>query len=246
MTDQTTEDALLDGRVRVTQPATGYRAAIDPVLLAAALPVRLGAHVLDAGSGVGTAGLCLAARVPDCRIVLLERQPDLARLAQANIAANGFSERMEAVCGDLAAPPPGTQATFDAVMTNPPFAAAGSGTAPPDPSKAQAHVEDGIDLAGWIDLCARRLKTGGWLAVIHRADRIDSLIAALGGRFGAITILPLWPKQGHPAKRVVILARKGSKTPATLAPGLILHEEDGRFTAEALAILRGGGPLKNG
>lgn len=163
--------------------------------------------MLDAGSGVGTAGLCLAARVT-INIVLLERQPDPGPAGpnqyrrQRFFGADGSDLRRS---GRPAARDPGdVRRRHD----QSPFAAAGSGAAPPI-VKAQAHVEDESIWPSWIDLCARRLKTGGWLAVIHRADRIDSLIGALSGRFGATTILPLWPKQGRPAKRIVILARKG-------------------------------------
>ena len=76
-----TEDALLGGRVILRQPAEGYRVAIDPVLLAAAVPAAAGDTVLDVGSGVGAAALCLAARAPDCRVYGVEIQRDLVRLA---------------------------------------------------------------------------------------------------------------------------------------------------------------------
>ncbi|MEL6264223.1 MAG: methyltransferase, partial [Pseudomonadota bacterium] len=59
-----THDRLLGGRVGLTQPRQGYRAATDPVLLAAAVPAAAGETVLELGIGAGAAVLCLAARVP--------------------------------------------------------------------------------------------------------------------------------------------------------------------------------------
>jgi tRNA1(Val) A37 N6-methylase TrmN6 len=46
---ETTQDLLLGGRVRLEQPAEGLRAAIDAVLLAAAIPARAPEAVLELG-----------------------------------------------------------------------------------------------------------------------------------------------------------------------------------------------------
>ncbi|UEM21698.1 methyltransferase [Skermanella mucosa] len=239
-----TADRLLGGRVLLMQPARGYRAAIDPVLLAAATPASAGERVLDVGAGVGAATLCLASRVPGADVTGLELQPDLAALGAENIRANGLEDRVRILEGDLLAPPEGIAATaFDRVMTNPPFQEAGTHTPPPDGSRALAHGEGAADLAAWLDFCARRVKPRGTLTVIHRADRLDDLIALLHGRFGAITLVPLWPKAGRPARRILVTARKGARSPARLMPGLVLHEADGRFTGAAEAILRDGAAL---
>ncbi|MDX6749127.1 methyltransferase [Geminicoccaceae bacterium 1502E] len=239
---EVSDDELLGGRLRLLQPRHGYRVAIDPVLLAAALPAANG-RVLDAGTGTGAAALCLAARVPDCCVVALERDPGHAALARASVRRNGLEERIEVVEGDLLALPAALRrATFDAVMTNPPFNAP-CGNAPRSPGRAVAHVEE-VAPALWLDACLRRLRPRGLLALIHRADRLHEVLAALHGRAGAITVLPLWPRAGVPARRVVVLARKGARGPLTLAAGLVLHEPDGGFTRCAQAILRHAAPLE--
>ncbi len=117
----TTADALLGGRVRLSQPAVGYRVAIDPVLLAAAVPARAGDRVLELGSGAGAAALCLARRVPDCRITGLEIDPEMVVLARANGRGSGLAERVDFVAGDVLAPPAEISAGgFDHVFANPP------------------------------------------------------------------------------------------------------------------------------
>jgi len=117
-----TEDRLLGGRVRVRQPADGYRAAIDPVFLAAAVAVEPQQLVLDVGCGPGAAMLCLAARVPECRVVGLEMQRDLVRLAGDNAILNAMETRVSVMIGDLLHPPPRlSPGAFDHVMANPPF-----------------------------------------------------------------------------------------------------------------------------
>jgi tRNA1(Val) A37 N6-methylase TrmN6 len=239
------EDRLLDGRIRLKQPRHGYRAAIDPVLLAATTPALPGERVLDVGAGVGAASLCLAFRVPGTRITGMELQPDLAELAAANIRDNGLEDRVHILTGDLLSPPAGLlPSSFDRVMSNPPFQKAGTHTPPPGASRALAHGEGAADLAAWIAFCTRMLKPRGTLTLIHRADRLDDLIALLHGQFGAVTLIPLWPKTGRPAKRVLVTARRGARSPAALSAGLILHEADGGFTPAAEAILRHGNALE--
>lgn len=234
------EHGLLGGRVRLLQPAAGgYRAAIDPVLLASAVPAGAGEAVLDVGVGTGAALLCLLARCPGLDATGLEVQPDHAALAGRSLALNGWSARI--VVGDVQerpAPVPGN--AFDHVLTNPPFH--GPGTRPPHDGRAGAHMEQ-VPLADWLGFCLRCLKPRGVLTLIHRADRLDEILAAVQDKAGAVEVIPLWPKAGQPAKRVIVRARKGAKGPATLHPGLVLHRDDGTYSDAAQAILRDGAAL---
>src|SRR4051812_9672675 len=235
------EDRLLDGRIFLKQPRDGYRAAIDPVLLAAATPAAPGERILDVGAGVGAAALCLAFRVPGARVTGLELQPALAELGAINIRDNHLEDRVSILTGDILSPPDGLPAAgFDRVMTNPPFQKAGTHTPPPGASRAVAHGEGSAGLEAWIAFCTRMLKPRGTLTLIHRADRLDDVIALLHGRFGAITLIPLWPKASRPAKRILVIARRGARSPAILSAGLVLHEAGGSFTSAAQAVLRHG------
>lgn len=239
-----TEDALLGGRVRLRQPAEGYRAAIDPVFLAAAVPVQDGQIVLDVGIGVGAATLCLLARVPNCRVFGIELQPQLAALARDNVQLNGQAGRADVLTGNLLAPPPRlAPGSFHHVMTNPPFLNGERSSAPPDASKATANVEGDADLNAWLRFCINMLRPKGTLTIVHRADRLDELLAALRGKVGEVSLLPLWPKAGRPARRIVLRARKGVAAPLELRPGLVLHEADGNYTVGAKAVLWNGDAL---
>lgn len=238
------EDSLLGGRVRLVQPEAGYRAAVDPVLLAAFTHVEPGERVLDIGTGSGAAALCLAARVAGSRVIGLERQPEMAELASRNITLNRMQGRVLVVRGDLMRPPPAMgPASFDRVMMNPPYLKAGAASAPPNHMKAAANVEGDARLADWISFAAVMLKARGTLTLVHRADRMDEILALLHGRFGGIVTFPLWPRAGEPAKRVLVAAVRNAKAPAMLAPGLVLHGPDGRYTPAAEAVLRDAAPL---
>lgn len=212
--------------------------------MAAAIPAAPQQLVLDIGCGSGAATLCLAARVPLCRVVGLEPQRDLVRLAGDNVVQNGMSGRVSVIAGDLLRPPPRlSPGMFDHVMANPPFFERGRGTPTPVPAKAAATIEGDASLADWVRFALAMARDKGSLTFIHRAERIDALLGYLAGRAGEIVVFPLWPAAGRDASRVLVRARKQVASPARIAPGLILHEVDGRFTAAADAVLRGGEAL---
>lgn len=242
MSGAVTEDALLGGRLRLRQPADGFRAAIDPILLAAAVPAAPGQRVLELGTGTGVAALCLARRVPGARVVGLELQPALARLAAENARINGLDPAVSVVAGDVAAPP-FRLGGFDHVMANPPYLERGSGTLPPDAARALAVGEGPADLGRWLAAALDLVRPRGTLTLVHRADRMGDLLRLLAGRAGGIVVFPLWPGEGRAARRILLAARRGSSAPLTLAPGLVLHGPGGRFTPAAEAILRDGAAL---
>jgi tRNA1(Val) A37 N6-methylase TrmN6 len=243
--DAFTDDALLDGRVKLRQPRDGYRVAIDPVLLAAAVPAQPGQRVLDVGCGSGAAMFCLAARVPGVDVTGLEIQPTLAKYAEDGIGLNRLSARARVVVGDLLGLPDMVcAAPFDIVMTNPPFGA--DGTVSPKESVATAHHEGEADLAAWIEACLRPLKPHGRLVLVHRAERLSQIMAALVAKCGDIRVLPIHPKADQPARRVIVNAGKGRKTADTLLPSLVLHTSDGAYTPAAEQVLRLGQAVENG
>lgn len=242
-----TEDRVLGGRLRLLQPRDGYRVAIDPVFLAAAVPAEPQHMVLDIGCGTGAAMLCLAARTTGCRVVGLEMRRDLVRLAGDNVILNGMTNRVSVMMGDLLQPPPRlAPGTFDHVMANPPYHEQGRVTAPANAQRAASEIEGEADLAAWVRFALAMVRTEGTLTFIHRADRFDALAAQIAGRAGGIVLFPLWPMRGKPASRILVQARKGMAAPARIAPGLVLHEEDGRLSALAEGILRDGNALSLG
>ncbi len=240
-----TEDALLAGKVIFRQPAEGYRAAIDPVFLAAAVPDSVKGRVLDLGCGAGAAMLCLARRRSDLTVVGLERDPILVKIAQSNVEANDFGNRVTVSAGDLLNPPRSLiVGSFEAVIANPPYLDPEAADPPPDPRKAAATVQSEADLADWTRAAARFVKPKGVVVFVHRFDRAGELCEALErAGCGALVTVPLWPKTGAQPKRVVVTGIRGDNTPRASGRGLILHDHEGRFTPQAEAILREASPL---
>lgn len=245
---ETREDDFLGGRLRIAQPLRGYRAGADAVMLAAACPARPGQAVLELGCGAGVALLCLGARVPGLRLAGLELQGDYAALAARNAAANGIAAEIHQ--GDLARMPAALRGQgFDQVIANPPYFLGGS--VAPDTGRAAARHE-ATPLPDWIAAGLRRLRPGGWLTLIQRADRLGVILAALAPAAGAITILPVSARRGRPAGRVVVTARKGARGPLRLLSPFVMHEKPSHstdaedLTPEAQAVLRHGAALNLG
>ena len=243
--DQLSDDKFLCGRLRLLQPLQGYRAATDPVLLAAACPAEPGQSVLDLGCGAGAAALCLGARVPGLALAGLELQPGYADLARRNARRNAIP--VEVHEGDLAHIPKPLRRDFDHVIANPPYYHAGGSPSPVAARARAMQVE--TPLSDWVLAATRRLRPGGWLTLICGADGMPEVLAALAPKLGSAAVLPLAPREGRAALRVIVQARKGGRAPFRLLAPFVLHQgpaHDGdleSYTPEANAVLRDGADL---
>jgi FkbM family methyltransferase len=246
-----TDDAFLGGTLHMLQPKAGYRAGIDAVLLAGAAPVRASRRerVLDVGAGVGVVGLAVAQRSRRAAVTLVERDPMLVELARGNIERNGLGDRARVIQADVSRrldDLPGLRPeaeSYDHALANPPYNPEGAGTVSVEALKAAAHVMPGGNLARWARFMAAMVKPGGSATMIHRADTVAEVLWAFAGRFGGAVVLPLYPRLGKAAIRVLVQGIKGSNAALELRPGLVLHEADNRFTPQAEAILRQGKAL---
>lgn len=239
-------DAWLGGRLRLHQPPRGaHRAGTDAVLLARLTNPGLGATICDLGAGTGAVGLAVAALHRDCRVILVEREPELAALARMNAEANGLVERVRVIKADILASAAARHAAglgpglADLVLTNPPFFDEARHRPSPNAAKRTAHSFGAGDLDAWMRTCADILTAKGRLGLIHRADALRDCLDALRNRFGGVSVRPVHPRAEQAAVRVLVTAVKGSRAPMTLLPPLILHAPDGRFTPEADALHRG-------
>ncbi len=243
------DDAVLGGRLRLKQRTQGHRVGHDAILLAAATAAQPGDVVVDFGAGVGAAGLAVAVRVANVSVVLVERDPELAAIAAENIERNGFASRARAVVLDVTDTPEAFAAadlaagSADHVLMNPPFNSAERQNVSPDPSRSAAHTALDDTLGDWIAGAHRLLHSAGTLTLVWRADGLAGVLGALGDRFGGIAVMPVHGRAGQPAIRILVRARKGSRAPLLLLPGLVLNDADGKPSAEAEDVLRHALPL---
>lgn len=243
MPETLTRDAFLGGKLSLWQPAQGYRAGVDAVLLASACPATPGEQVLELGCGVGTALLCLASRVPGLHLVGVERQPGIADIARRN--ASESDADAEIVTADLGALPDELrQRAFHHVIANPPYFRRDDSHASPHAAREAAMGEQ-TPLSTWLNVASRRLRPRGWLTLIQRAERLPDIIAGLSG-LGSIAVQPLLPRTGRNTTLVLVRARKGGRAPFALHAPVVLHDGsrhlvDGEDYAPAIsAVLRDG------
>jgi tRNA1(Val) A37 N6-methylase TrmN6 len=102
------------------------------------------------------------------------------------------------------------------------------------------------ELQRWARFMVRMAAPRGKAMMVHKAEALDRVLGAFDQRFGAIRILPLHPRAGVPAHRVIVEGTKGSRAPLQLLSGLVLHADGNDFTPAAQAILKGGGGLSLG
>jgi len=245
-TPETTRDAFLDGRLTILQPASGPRTAIDALFLAAAVPAEAGKAqtVLEAGAGSGVASLAICARVKDTQITGVEMQPGLAALARENARLNDVEDRCRIIEADITGGAGELECaglvreSYDHVAANPPFHTSGQSRKAADPLTAKAYSAEQGDLEKWVRFLTTMAAPRATVTMIHRAERLGEVLALLEGRFGALAVYPLFPRDGAPAKRILVQGVKGSRAPVELLPGMVLHKPNGDYTEQADAVLR--------
>jgi len=245
MNTQSDRYQLLGARLNMLSASGGYKASIDPVLLAASIPCKGEQRVLDVGCGAGAAALCLATRMPSIQVIGIDYQTQLVLLANKIAQLNRLKSRAQFYVCNLVSPIEWLQsAVFDHVMANPPYHKKGSGNVSPDPLKVAANFEGDVSLKQWVLFCFEHVVDFGTVTFVHRYDRKDELIFLLE-KHGLVSVLPLWPKiHGVGAKRVLVQTVKGAVGNTKLMPGLVLHDENNTYTENALAILKEAEALK--
>ncbi|SFR60231.1 tRNA1(Val) A37 N6-methylase TrmN6 [Yoonia tamlensis] len=250
MNKDTTCDDFLGGKLRIFQPRKGYRAGVDPVLLAASIAARSGQTVLELGCGVGVASLCLWARVPGVMVTGVELQEEYAALARENALVNNAD--FTVVQSDLRQLPADLrQKRFDHVIMNPPYFDRASSVAAKDAGRDVALAGD-TPLADWLDIGARRVGPRGYLTIIQRMERLPEVIAALEGRLGAFILRPIAGRAERAPELFLLQARQEGRAAFRMAPTLIMHAGSAHsadketYTPQVRAILRSGAYLNIG
>ncbi|MFZ5965241.1 tRNA1(Val) (adenine(37)-N6)-methyltransferase [Thalassococcus sp. BH17M4-6] len=240
-------DDFLGGKLRLWQARDGYRAGVDPVLLAASVPARTGQSVLDLGCGAGAALLSLGARVPGLRLTGIELQPAYADLARRNAAANDLPA--EIVTADLTELPTDLkQQRFDHVIANPPYFEPGRRMAAEDAGR-ETGLAGPTALSDWVAVAARRTDPRGTVTMIQRAARLPELLAAFAAHLHAVQVLPLAPRSGRDPKLVLIRGRKQGRAAFRLHASVILHDSPAHvedredYAPQIAAVLRCGAAL---
>lgn len=239
-----TDDAFLGGQLHILQPRAGFRAGLDAVILAAAVPARAREAACDLGCGAGTSGLCLAARVPGVHVTAVDFDTQMLALAAHNAGRNGVAGRFAAVEADLTGRARSLpRQHFHHVLTNPPFHDEARGTRSAGDRKASSKFIGAEALQRWLRLARVIARPGGTVTAILPPAQLPLALEALSPRGRGVTVIPLWPKVGVAAKRILVQLRANAAAPLVVAPGLLLNGPEGKPSPQAEEILRDGKAL---
>lgn len=243
-------DAFLGGAVQLAQPLKGYRAGVDPVLLAASIPARTGQTVLELGCGGGVASLCLGRRVPGLSLTGVEIQPAYADLARANAISNDIE--FDVFEADLTALPAEIlDHRYDHVLANPPYYDRAKSTPAHDDGR-EIGLGEATPLKDWVKAASKRLAPKGHLHFVHRVERLPELLSAMPSSLGSIEVQPLAPRAGKRPHLVLVRAKKEGRADFCLHMPIVMHkgashdENPKEYNAVIEAVLRRGASLEFG
>lgn len=243
-------DAFLGGLVQIAQPLKGYRAGVDPVLLAASVPAQAGDTVLELGCGGGVASLCLGQRVPGLYLTGIEVQPEYADIATQNADRNSLEFAVHVA--DINELPAEVKAQrFNHVLANPPYYDRAR-SVPSNDIGRETGLGGPTPLAKWVSVASKRLAPKGYLHFVQRADRLPELMSAIHQHLGSIELQPLYARSGRDGHLVLIRAKKEGRADFRLHAPIVMHQgaehggNDKNYNEIIESVLRHGAALPFG
>ena len=233
---ETTLDGLRD--LKLYQRKEGYRFSVDALLLYSFVNVGHVKDAVDLGAGSGVIGLLLARKYPDARVLLVELQQTLYRLAERNIGLNGLRDRVSAVMRDISTLHETYPAmSCDIVVSNPPFRKPSSGRLSLGEERAVARHEIRLRLPELAKCASHLLKSRGRFFMIFHPERAVEMIDTL-------RVQQLEPKRirfvhndiDSVSKIVLVEAVKCGRAGLKVERPLVLYQKDGSYTEEVRAM----------
>jgi tRNA1Val (adenine37-N6)-methyltransferase len=237
----TTTETVFQGHLRILQKKKGYRFSLDAAILADGVSLEKASSAVDLGTGCGIIPLILAHRFPRVHIYGIEIQKDLAELAEANVRRNDMAERVTIIHGDMKDAPSfiGLERT-DVVFSNPPYRRLRSGRVSPNGERAVARHEITVSLADVMCSAERLLKTSGRLVLIYPAARTADLVTRMRAfKLELKKMQMIHSKADATAELVLVEGVKHGRPGVTVVRPMVLHEEDGSFSAEVKRMVEG-------
>lgn len=234
-------DELWPGGPRFLQSADTFPLGTDSVLLADFANASRARRILDLGCGAGVLTVLLAAKAPGAEVCGIEILPESAQACRKNLEENGYSS-LGILTGDLREHRHIYAAgSFDLVVSNPPYFAAGSGYAAPNDMRAATRDERNCSMEELCQAAAYLTRWGGLFAVVHRPERLSELLCKLTKYGLEPKRLRMVQYQAESAPNLVLVeARRGGKAGLVIQPPFILTNADGTDTDEVRQIYHRG------
>lgn len=223
---------------KLIQKKEGFRFGMDAVLLSGFANVSEGEKTIDLGTGTGIIPILLKAKTEGTDFIGLEIQEESVELAKRNVEMNELSDFIEINQGDIKeASNNFGAATFDVVVTNPPYMTEDGGITNPNDAKAIARHEIKCNLEDVIRESAKLLKPMGRFYMVHRPRRMPDLIELMR-KYGIEpkVIRMVHPFAEKPANMVLIEGVRGGRAMTVVEKPLIVYKEPDIYTDEIYDI----------
>lgn len=240
MTGERIDDLGRNG-YRILQNPKEFCFGMDAVLLAEFARISPAEQVLDLGTGTGILPILMEARAGGGRFTGLEIQPSMADMASRSVQMNGLEERIRIVCGDIReASSLFGKASFDVVVSNPPYIKASDGLHNPSSGKAIARHELLCTLEDVIREACLCVRPGGRFCMVHRPNRLPEIFSVLQKyRLEPKRLRMVHAHAEDPANLVLLEAVRGGNAWMKAEPPLITYREDGTYTEEVYRLYYG-------
>ncbi len=231
-----TEEVTLDGirDLKLYQNKNGYRFSVDPLLLYSFVNVKYARDIADLGAGSGIIGLLLAKAYPGSRVMLVELQESICRLAEKNIIVNGFEQTVKAVLADIKDIRKNLDpASCDLVVSNPPFRKPAAGRISVAEERAVARHEIKLRLSDLAEAASHLLKAKGRFFMIYHPERLLELVDTLRkNRLEPKRMRFVHNNADAESKIVLVEAAKDGRAGIKIEKPLLIYRRDGSYSDE--------------
>lgn len=224
--------------LKIIQKTDGFCFGMDAILLSHFANIPLNARVMDLGTGTGIIPILMSAKTNASKIVGLEIQKDIAEMAQRSVCMNGLQDKISILCGDIKnISHEFEKASFDCVVSNPPYMSPNSGIINPDISRAVSRHEIMCTFEDIIKAGDHLLIPRGKLTVIHRPHRlVDLLYFMRQNGIEPKRLRMVFSFKNSSPSMVLIEAIKGEKPNLTVLPPLYIYNTNGEYSEEIKLI----------
>jgi tRNA1(Val) A37 N6-methylase TrmN6 len=235
-------DDLMTHQLKIIQSDEVFSFSLDAVLLARFCTVPLRGKIMDLCTGNGVIPLLISTRTK-ADIHGVEIQDRLADMAKRNVVLNELEAQIRIVQGDLKhAHELFGYGQYDLVTVNPPYLPVKAGVQNTNEHFAAARHEIYCNLEEVIVACAKLVRAGGKIAIVHRPSRlVDITVLMRQHRLEPKRVRFVHPRVGEEANMVLIEAIKDGKPEVRLLPPVIAFKNEQEYSDELMQIFYGQG-----
>ncbi len=232
-------DDLEFKNLKVIQNKNGFCFGMDAVLLSDfAKNIKRNAIVLDLGTGTGIIPILLCGKTELKKVIGVEIQEEVAKMAKKSILLNNLENRFEILnCNIKELNKIYENQTFDVIVTNPPYKKQDSGIINENEKKLISRHEITANLEDFIKISKDLLKDKGELYMVHRPERLVDILELMRKyKIEPKELKMVCPNKNKEPNLVLIKGVKNAKPFLKVEKNLYVYDTENNYTKEILEI----------